>query len=577
MDESFQGEQTMEQKTAGQITTEYMKPVYGFVLKRCANLQDAEDLTQEICLKIYRTLLVRDDIDSVSKFIWTVAHNALANYYRGRQSGGIGVPIDDLTGMLPSNDDVAGCVVEAETAAKLHSEIAYLSKLQRKIVIAYYYENKKQGEIALSLSIPVGTVKWHLFEAKKDLKKGMDIMRTSSKLKFNPIKFALCGTNGSIGTKGGNSNFFRSSISQNIVYSVWKEAKTVNEIADCLGVSPVYVESEAEYLEEYGFLIKHGEKYFCNILLDEPTTELHRMHSEMYEMAAKLFANELYDELINSELTDGNHGVIYNPLVDFENGFPVYKKDKNFMLWSLIPYIAALSGEEFMGKTISFEEACTIRPDGGQNICYASVLAPDVEPPKYFDSMKNFCGPCWNSNENYTLWQGDSEWSAKRVDDNYQNAVKRDLTLLERFFNDEIISEAEYAYMVERAYLKTSGNPYSGIEGGITEGKDNDFIASLQIVWIQDIETKNRLIAIGDRIKEKYKTELDILKAPLIKAIMEATPKHLRKMQSYGLQYIFYSDGWFLLHCMKELVNNGKLKLPTEKQRKSLTTLILPK
>ena len=46
----------------------------------------------------------------------------------------------------------------------------------------------------------------------------------------------------------------RSAFSQNIVYSVWKEAKTVNKIADDLGVSPVYVESEAEYLAEYGFL-----------------------------------------------------------------------------------------------------------------------------------------------------------------------------------------------------------------------------------------------------------------------------------------------------------------------------------
>ena len=32
----------------------------------------------------------------------------------------------------------------------------------------------------------------------------------------------------------------------------------------------------------------------------------------------------------------------------------------------------------------------------------------------------------------------------------------------------------------------------------------------------------------------------------------------------------------FILHCMKELLNNGKLKLPTEEQKKSLTTIIVP-
>jgi RNA polymerase sigma factor (sigma-70 family) len=71
------------QNLAEQITTEYMKPIYGFALKRTANMQDAEDLTQEICLKLFKTLLIKDDVESVEKFVWTVAHNALANYYRG--------------------------------------------------------------------------------------------------------------------------------------------------------------------------------------------------------------------------------------------------------------------------------------------------------------------------------------------------------------------------------------------------------------------------------------------------------------------------------------------------------------
>lgn len=47
-------------------------------------------------------------------------------------------------------------------------------------------------------------------------------------------------------------------------------------------------------------------------------------------------------------------------------------------------------------------------------------------------------------------------------------------------------------------------------------------------------------------------------------------------MKAYGLQYTFHADGWFLLYCAKELVNNGKLQLPTEEQKKVLTTLIAP-
>lgn len=101
----------MDQKTAEQITTEFMKQIYGFCLKRSANLQDAEDLTQEICFRLYRALLARDDIGSIEGFVWAVARNAIANHHRGNQRSGIGAPMDKLLETWPSDDDVLGSVM----------------------------------------------------------------------------------------------------------------------------------------------------------------------------------------------------------------------------------------------------------------------------------------------------------------------------------------------------------------------------------------------------------------------------------------------------------------------------------
>ena len=106
-----------------------MKPIYGFALKRCANLQDAEDLTQDIVLRAFRAMLVKDDLDSPKKFIWTIAHNVLANYYRDRTKTTIGVPVDELAELLPSQYDTPAGSVEDESIDRLHREIAYLSKL----------------------------------------------------------------------------------------------------------------------------------------------------------------------------------------------------------------------------------------------------------------------------------------------------------------------------------------------------------------------------------------------------------------------------------------------------------------
>ena len=76
--------------------------------------------------------------------------------------------------------------------------------------------------------------------------------------------------------------------------------------------------------------------------------------------------------------------------------------------------------------------------------------------------------------------------------------------------------------------------------------------------------------------KEKYKEDFDALKAPYSEAVLESVPAHLKKTKAYELQFVFHADGWFLLHCIVALLNNGKLKPPTEGQKKALTTIILP-
>ena len=551
----------MNRPDVEKIITEYLKPIFGFALKRCKSAHDAEDLSQEIVIRAFRALLVKDDVADMGKFIWTVAHNTLSNYYRDTAKSMIGVSIDEIAELTVDPYTDVDSDDNTESIHRLQTEIAYLSKLQRRIVIAYYFENRKQADIARELDIPLGTVKWHLFEAKKELKRGMDTMRKTSELKFNPIKFHSYGINGSAGTKSPDE-FFRSTLSQNICYCVRNTAKTVNEIADDLGVSPVYVETEVEFLEEYGFLKVQKDKYIVNFIISEPTVELLTMQNDMYKRAAELFANDLYDELISS-------GILDDPDIRCsQTDQPVSltespKGDHNFILWSLIPYIAARSGEKLMDDRISFEEVATIRPDGAHNICHAAVVPDKMVLPEDYVYMKNWCGPMWNGNGERILWQIDSEWSDRGELRGFQYAedARRILSLYERESADRL-SKDEYTWLAERGLIKTNG------------GYDGDFKVSWQIVVLSNKEIQDKLLAIGERIKEKHQKEFDMLKTPYAEAVLQSVPAHLRKVKAYELQYVFHDDGWFLIHCITELLKNGKLKVPTEGQRKALTTLI---
>ena len=583
----------MNREDAERITTEHLGQIYGFALRRCRTPEDAEDLSQEIAAKVFSVLLRRDDIDDPVKFLWTAAHNALANYYRDNQKHFIGVPIEDAAELISDGSDIEEDLLRRESEEKLRREIAYLSSLQRKIVIAYYFENKKQADIAAQLRIPAGTVKWHLFEAKKELKRGMDMTRHPSDLKFNPIKFNSIGINGSAGTKT-TGDFFRSPLNQNICYAVRNRAKTISEIADDLGVSPVYVEAEAEYLEEYGLLNKTKDGYIVNFIISEPTRELLVMQDAMYKKAAAGFANDLYDELVSSGILDDSR------IRCHQSGEPVSltkdpAPDRNFILWSLIPYIAAQSGEDRFEEKIPFESVATIRPDGGHNIIHAAVVDEDILLPDDYVYMNNWCGPMWNKRHGRILWQVDSVWSDREKFNGVQYAsdalhvlelfdqdMKNHLTPEEyeficghgyvptegdfsRMLKDEkLISRGEYAWLCEKGYMKVCGDP------------DGMFKAAWQVVFLEDAEIKSRLLAIGAQLKEKYAAEFEALKAPYVNAVLDSVPAHLRRVKEYELQYVFHSDGWFLLHCIRALLDSGRLKEPEEHQRKALMTLILP-
>lgn len=544
----------MNKENAEKIITEYLKAIYGFSVKHCKTLEDAEDLSQEIIFKVFIYLIRKDDIESESKLIWTIAHNCLCNYYRSTKHGIIGLPIDELFDLISDNNPTPeDDFIIQETIDRLHTEIAYLSKLQRKIVIAYYYENKKQQTIANEFAIPIGTVKWHLFEAKKDLKKGMEKMRNYKELKFNPIKFSYMGYSG---TKGDSSNLLDSILAQNIEYCVWKEAKSINQIADELGVSPVYIEDEAEKLEEYGYLLFSDGKYLCNIMLNIPTKKIVDETEKLYSKASEIFANELYDELVNSEILESDEiaGAVKTLTLDTQ-----IRQDKNFILWALIPYIASKSGLELLDKGLSFDDVASYRPDGSKNICWATILHPEFDPPKYTDNIKSFYGPCQSFNHNFCLWQIDSKWSEKRINDLDTQHI---LYLLDNF--GELLKKEDYAYLAEQGYMITAGDT------------DSLFKSAFKCVFLsKNIEKK--LIAIGDKIKQKHLQEFEELKKPFIQAVLQETPTQLRRIQEYQLKFTFFGDAPFICYCLDELVKSGKLTPPTKEQKKSLHTVIVNK
>ena len=543
----------MNRTQAERLITAHVKPLFGFALKRCARIQDAEDVAQEIALRAYRALLTREDVADPVRYIWTVAHHVLANHYRDRSRACIG----------PINPDAAeadplAVLLDMEATLRLQREIAFLSRQQREIIVAYYFHGQKQADIAEAMQLPLGTVKWHLFEAKKELKRNMEKTRELQHLAFDPIRFTGFGTEGSIGSEGSPWRMFRSTLHQNIAYAAWRRSCTIPEIAQATGVSPVYVEDAVTQMTEQGYLTEQDGKYRCAILLTEVTDELNELSNHMSREAARLIAPALAQALRNSDIWSDSG--LYPGTYPSPDGLSPALKEPDFALWALIPW--CISGSQ-TAKAISFDEVATLRPDGAHNLCHANITALGASQPALYAGMDgHFSGPCWNEYEGVTLWQIDTCWSERRIEEIYQHAVRANLALLRRLFSSEPLTAEEYACLAQKGLIHFKGHP------------DEQLTASLLPVWLAGKAIREKLLSIAGTVYAQHHDALEALKEPYARALLADTPPHLQKLRRYMLQHVYQSD-WFIMHCLNELVEMNQLCLPAAEERAALHTIII--
>jgi len=115
-------------------------------------------------------------------------------------------------------------------------------------------------------------VKWHLNKARNDLKEGFIMERKIGRLGIKPIEAINFGHSGNPGSNGATEYYLKNKLNLNIVYSVYHEPKTLLEIAEELGVTPVYIEDTVKELEANGFLVMQAGKRYTTYVRFNPET-----------------------------------------------------------------------------------------------------------------------------------------------------------------------------------------------------------------------------------------------------------------------------------------------------------------
>lgn len=160
-----------DMKAFEQLLFRYEKPIFGYILRFISQRENAEDVTQETFIKVYRSLKTFDPEYKFKTWLYTVATHTAYDWLRKAKKTQELFIIDDPDSEFET--------IDASTAYKdleisqnkelVDNAIQKIKPAYQTVLLLFYRDELGYEEIADVLKIPVNTVKTHLYRAKKAL------------------------------------------------------------------------------------------------------------------------------------------------------------------------------------------------------------------------------------------------------------------------------------------------------------------------------------------------------------------------------------------------------------------------
>lgn len=146
----------------------HQESVYGFLLRLSGRPHVAEDLAQEAFVRVLRNLDRFDDRYRFSTWLFTIGKRLLVNAQQKMK------PTADSEMVEYRAGDARTPLSEVESAERVQNisslvdiAIGALGSPQREIVLMFHQQGWSVQRIAEELGMPEGTIKSHLFRARR--------------------------------------------------------------------------------------------------------------------------------------------------------------------------------------------------------------------------------------------------------------------------------------------------------------------------------------------------------------------------------------------------------------------------
>jgi RNA polymerase sigma-70 factor, ECF subfamily len=154
--------------TTEQIWHDFHAPLLHFIRTRVADESSAEDIVQEVFLKIHRHIDTLKDAKKLESWVYQIARHALIDYYRSKEQPGTSLATaeaQNLAAALPDDD------VISELFPAVRAMVKSLPAYDRQALVLTEYQGLTQKEFAERLGLSFSGAKSRVQRARAKLKR----------------------------------------------------------------------------------------------------------------------------------------------------------------------------------------------------------------------------------------------------------------------------------------------------------------------------------------------------------------------------------------------------------------------
>lgn len=155
------------------IWNQYQRRIIFFI--RNMVKENAEDLFQDVMLKVYWNLDKYNPLYSFNSWIYSIARNHCLNFINKKRLTAQSLESGDESqhgGNENNSPEVES--INKELTQRIENVLNTFSEENRQVAFLYFYEGLKNREIAQVMKIPIGTVKSRLYNIRAILKKDLE-------------------------------------------------------------------------------------------------------------------------------------------------------------------------------------------------------------------------------------------------------------------------------------------------------------------------------------------------------------------------------------------------------------------